>query len=340
MNFIRQTFKNSNIFNGFNRMSKKMLSWGTNNLSVATARNTNNILEQYNQSMMSPIEPINISNTFDLSNRYMNLNFLFPIYQSGTSILDKFKFKKENSSYNFNYLVDNYYNNLNSISFCKMTVKGPMAKKDIESLISGKIGNIGEVKSAFLNNHAINISYINSNKFTITFDSTLTSQSLNMIKKQLSINNTLSECLNKVVFNISGSQTRKFLECVFKTKLDYSSFPFLTSKNISVDNIDVTIIRPSFKNEIGWELYLDYNHAKKIRNILDQKSKRFGIGFNGHMFTDSLRINDGYSISFDSVKNIEESISNEGEINSMNYEFPNSKYIVYSYVPSKQVTMI
>ena len=339
MNLIRQGIKNSYLVtSNITKFGKKLFSWGTSNssLGVSNAFSSCNTRITPNLSTL-PLsaslntEPLRKKTSFDFINiLYGNLNYPNPynFYLTDSTMKNIFGCELP---YKRSYVRNN---SLNTTSFTKIIIEGSTARKDIEQLIANKVGNIGEVINTRINNKNISISHINKGKYMMIFDSTLSKKSLDNIKKTLSINNKISDISNLIVFNVRGTKTQKLLEYIFKTRLDNKAFPNLTCKHVDVKGIPVRIIRPSFVNERGWEIYINHKNANCMHQLLDDNCIEYNITFDGYKLTDKLRINDGYGI-FDFTSN---DFNNHdlNEINNTNSNLntgPSNKYVIYSYVP-------
>ena len=340
MNFIRQGIKNSYLVtSNITKFGRKLFSWGTTNSSLGIS----NTLSSCNSRIAPNLSTLPLSATLNTEpiREKTNYDFINMIY--GNINLNPYNFYLTDSTtknifggdvelpYKQSYARNNL---LNMTSFTKIIIEGTTARKDIEQLIPAKVGNIGEVINTRINNKNISVSHINKGKYMMIFDSTLSKKSLDNIKKTLSINNKISDISNLIVFNVRGKKTQKLLEYIFKTRLDQKAFPNLTCKHVDIKGVPVRIIRPSFINEKGWEIYINYNSANYMHQLLDDNCIKYSITFDGYKLTDKLRINDGYGI-FDFTSNnfnnaeIDDIQNEESNLNAD----PANKYIIYSYVP-------
>ena len=60
---------------------------------------------------------------------------------------------------------------------------------------------------------------------------------------------------------------------------DFSNenFKFATSKNIKINGIEIWAQRLSYVGELGFELYVKTNDAKKIYELIVEKGKEFNL---------------------------------------------------------------
>ena len=78
------------------------------------------------------------------------------------------------------------------------------------------------------------------------------------------------------------------LDSIFKAKLDNISFPHLTCKYVYLNKNRIILIKPSFINEIGWEVYMDYEDADYLNYLILNQHNKFNIIYKGYNFIDKL----------------------------------------------------
>jgi 4-methylaminobutanoate oxidase (formaldehyde-forming) len=76
----------------------------------------------------------------------------------------------------------------------------------------------------------------------------------------------------------------------FKTK----DFPFATGKNITIKNVKIWAQRLSYVGELGWELYIPINEAKKIYDTIVEIGIKYKLCHAGVHAMDTLRMEKGY----------------------------------------------
>lgn len=323
MNFIRQTFKNAYSFtSGLSRLSRRIFSHNSNNGS--TYNNLPAVIDTYRYSM----EPMNniIKKISPPLFAVSTINFTSIHYPEiyGLKLLNDIK------TPSYPDVFDNY--EFNTFSYSRLRVEGKYAKTNIEKLFKIKLNHVGKITNICKDGGNISISHVNNNKFLIVFDSTTNLQNLLNIKKNLSAQSDVSEPSNKIVFNIKGKKTRKMLESLFKTQLNTRAFPHLTSKKTFINGKEVTIIRPSFIYERGWELYIDCNDAKYLKNELNSICKKYNIKFKGYNYANRLKINNGYGLWDENLLDSSKTNSSTNILsNHINHECLDNKYLIYSY---------
>jgi len=186
-------------------------------------------------------------------------------------------------------------------SFSKMIVEGENAKEELEYIITNKLGDVGKVTYTQMCNESggiegdITVSHIDKNKFMIVSGTSTGIRDFTHIKKYLSENTKIYHVDNKVVLNIQGPKSKELLEPILGVDLDDKSFPFMTCKHIKINNtIPAIALRASFVGEVGWELYIDYDHAVEAYKIIEERGKLFDMVHAGYKALDCLRIEKGY----------------------------------------------
>jgi 4-methylaminobutanoate oxidase (formaldehyde-forming) len=70
--------------------------------------------------------------------------------------------------------------------------------------------------------------------------------------------------------------------------------PYLMTRQISINGAKVYAQRVSYAGELGWELYVPYNRATMVWDLLLGAGQEFGIAVGGYKVLDSLRLEKGY----------------------------------------------
>jgi glycine cleavage system aminomethyltransferase T len=70
--------------------------------------------------------------------------------------------------------------------------------------------------------------------------------------------------------------------------------PYLMTKPITINGVKVYAQRVSYAGELGWELYVPYNRATMVWDMLLEAGKEFGIKVGGYKVLDALRLEKGY----------------------------------------------
>ncbi|CAB5046643.1 unannotated protein [freshwater metagenome] len=95
-------------------------------------------------------------------------------------------------------------------------------------------------------------------------------------------------------FGIMGPKSRTILQTLTDADLSHTAFPFMTSKEITVDGIKLRATRVTYVGELGWELYADVANALELWTKLMAAGKSHGIKACGYRAIESLRLEKGY----------------------------------------------
>ncbi len=93
---------------------------------------------------------------------------------------------------------------------------------------------------------------------------------------------------------VMGPLSRQLLETLTETPLDNDSFPFGSSREMSVAGIPIRALRISYVGELGWELYVDRDRAVELFDAVMDAGTAYDIKAAGYHTLNSLRIEAGY----------------------------------------------
>ena len=96
------------------------------------------------------------------------------------------------------------------------------------------------------------------------------------------------------VLGLMGTKARDLLQSLTDADLSTSAFPFASSKQINLGEIEVRATRISFVGELGFELYIENNNATEVFDLLVLHGEQHQLGFVGHYCVDSCRLEKGY----------------------------------------------
>ncbi|MDW3184056.1 FAD-dependent oxidoreductase [Roseobacter sp.] len=95
-------------------------------------------------------------------------------------------------------------------------------------------------------------------------------------------------------FNVAGPKSREMLQRLTNTSLATADFPFMASRWIELNGIQVLALRVSFTGDLGWELHCDTGDQARLWEVLLQAGQQFGAGPVGSRALMSLRVEKGY----------------------------------------------
>lgn len=96
------------------------------------------------------------------------------------------------------------------------------------------------------------------------------------------------------VFGVMGPASRDLLSTLTDTDLADESFPFGTSRSISLGHASVRATRITYVGELGWELYVPTEFAVGVYESLMSAGAEFGVARGGYYAIESLRLEKGY----------------------------------------------
>ena len=96
------------------------------------------------------------------------------------------------------------------------------------------------------------------------------------------------------MFGVFGPKSRLLLQELSKDDLTHENFKFATAKYIKIDGIQIWTQRLSYVGELGYELYVKFDDAKKIYELLVDKGKDFNLSNCGMHSMDIMRMESGF----------------------------------------------
>ena len=91
-----------------------------------------------------------------------------------------------------------------------------------------------------------------------------------------------------------GPKARTILEKVTTDDVSNSSFPYMTSRRISVGEVPVIASRVTYVGELGWEFYCPMEYGLRLWDTLWEAGEPEGIIAGGYKAIESLRLEKGY----------------------------------------------
>ncbi|MBC7876200.1 MAG: FAD-dependent oxidoreductase [Anaerolineales bacterium] len=91
-----------------------------------------------------------------------------------------------------------------------------------------------------------------------------------------------------------GPKSRAVLEKITTSDVSNEAHPYLTTKPININGVNVLAQRVSYAGELGWELYIPNNRATMIWDMLIEAGKEFNMELGGYKVLDPLRLEKGF----------------------------------------------
>jgi len=95
-------------------------------------------------------------------------------------------------------------------------------------------------------------------------------------------------------FGLFGPKSRDMMIKLSKDDFTNESFKFGTSKLIKIGEIEVWAQRLSYVGELGYELYVKNNNAKKLYSLIIMEGKNFQMSHCGMHAMDIMRMESGF----------------------------------------------
>ena len=95
------------------------------------------------------------------------------------------------------------------------------------------------------------------------------------------------------------SEDRSLMQDLSKDDFSKENFKFATSRYISIDNMKIWTQRLSYVGELGYELYIKVNDARKVYNLIIEKGSKYKISNCGMHSMDTMRMESGFLHCYD-----------------------------------------
>jgi glycine cleavage system aminomethyltransferase T len=93
-----------------------------------------------------------------------------------------------------------------------------------------------------------------------------------------------------------GPKSRKILETITSDDVSNESFPYLSGREITVNQIKVLAVRISYVGELGWELYCPTENGSRFWDTVCKAGQEYGAVAAGTTAQNSLRLEKGYRL--------------------------------------------
>ena len=96
------------------------------------------------------------------------------------------------------------------------------------------------------------------------------------------------------MFGVMGPNSRALLAGLTDAGLGNEEFPFGAAQRITVGGLDVLALRVTYVGELGWELYVPFEDAPALYDLLVEAGEQHGLALAGYHAMNSLRLEAGY----------------------------------------------
>jgi glycine cleavage system aminomethyltransferase T/glycine/D-amino acid oxidase-like deaminating enzyme len=227
-----------------------------------------------------------------------------------------FSLSKEKPKYEYSFNYQNWYPSVKFETknttinvglyeltpFSKYEIKGNLAYNELQKLCTANIKNeIG--KSTYT--HMLNanggietdltIVCIGKNYFRIISSAIVRTHDKKHILKNLSSKVDFKDVTDDLIcLGLFGPKSRDLMSTLSKNDFSNKNFKFATGKYIEINSKSIWAQRLSFVGELGFELYIKPNEAKKIYKLIIEKGKKFNLSLCGMHALDTMRMESGF----------------------------------------------
>ncbi len=113
----------------------------------------------------------------------------------------------------------------------------------------------------------------------------------NHLSEKIKLNDVTDEYC---VLGVFGPRSRDLMKEISNDNFSNDNFKFGTAKYVTIDNTKIWAQRLSYVGELGYELYIEDNKAKKIYNLIISKGKKYQLSNCGMHAMDIMRMESGF----------------------------------------------
>ena len=186
--------------------------------------------------------------------------------------------------------------------FAKYEIEGEDSYSSLQYLCSNNIKNTpgSTTYTQMLNEKGgieadLTVTCLSKNKFRVVTGSGVREHDKKHILKHIKTSlNFVDVTDNLSCFGIFGPKSRSLLNDLLVNEFDNNLFPFGTGKILEVSDVPIWFQRLSYVGELGWEMYIPINHAKKIYEKIIEIGKIHKLVHAGAHAMDIMRMEKGY----------------------------------------------
>ena len=188
-------------------------------------------------------------------------------------------------------------------SFSKIEVAGPGAAELLQRLCDNDVARgVGQITyTQMLNSRGgiecdFTVTRVEEELFSIVTGTAFGNRDLSWIRRHLpedgsaSVRDVTSQWS---CFALWGPLAREILQPLVPQEL---SFPYMSTREITVGDVPVRALRVTFVGELGWELYCPSEYGAALWRTLWEAGRPHGLTACGYRAIDSLRLEKGYRV--------------------------------------------
>ena len=227
-----------------------------------------------------------------------------------------YSINNDEAKYNYSFNYQNWYPSLefettnarknvglfDFSTFSKFDLKGVDVHTELQKLCTANIKNeFGKTTyTQMLNKDGgieadITVVCLDKNYFRVVGSAATREHDKYHLNKYLSDKIMLTDVTEDVCcLGLFGPKSREMISKISKEDYSNEKFKFGTGKNIKINDLNIWVQRLSYVGELGYELYVDKNDAKKLYNIIIDKGKLFNLSHCGMHAMDVMRMESGF----------------------------------------------
>ena len=187
-------------------------------------------------------------------------------------------------------------------TFAKFEIEGEDAFSSLQYLCSNNIKNTpgSTTYTQMLNKNGgieadLTVTCLTEHKFRIITGSSVREHNKKHIRKFLGKNVQFKDITDDYsCFGFFGPKSRDLLTKIFGNEFTNDQFSFSSGKFLYFDGLSIWFQRLSYVGELGWELYIPINSAKKMYEIIIKEGENFNLVHAGAHSMDIMRMEKGY----------------------------------------------
>jgi glycine cleavage system aminomethyltransferase T/glycine/D-amino acid oxidase-like deaminating enzyme len=191
-------------------------------------------------------------------------------------------------------------------SFAKLEIEGPGAAALLERLCDNRVArDVGRITyTQMLNGRGgiecdFTVARLAQERFSIVTGTAFGNHDREWIARHLPDDGrvTVRDVTSQwACFGIWGPLARDVLAPLTPDDLSNDAFPYMSLRELTVDDVPVRALRVTYVGELGWELYCPTEYGLGLWRTLWEAGTPHGMVAGGYRAIDSLRIEKGYRV--------------------------------------------
>ncbi len=187
-------------------------------------------------------------------------------------------------------------------NFGKYVIEGPGACEYLDTIMAGKIPNVGCLSlNPMLSSSGkiigdFTVAQLHKNVFQVTASFGAQAYHMRWFEQHLPKSGVRLENVSKtrIGFQIAGPNSRELLQRVTRADVSNEAFPFLAIGEIDVGQCQAIVQRVSYTGDRGYEIYVPASHQVALYQVLSEAGKDLGLRPFGMRAMMSLRLDKSF----------------------------------------------